>query len=360
MAMKVIVTLVILLPLLSAVLWTDRVVAQKVPRSSERFRVSFKAPKPKPLAFQISLYTANLQHGRNTAGVYDFANQAAILSTADLVGAQEVRPGDLPNWDRAFSSYGMNRAIYTPNSTKPNNAGDGQAIWYRANKLTILETYSHQLSDGFIGWDSSTNVDKRAVAVKVTFGFRTFVVVNTHLCWSRCADSSDDVFTGHSAQRVAQINELLAWISATFAGFDVVILGDMNLTPMFPKLPTGNQIDLFTASYVDLWQWGISSGRAFADWGDRDGDGNPDMPIDPILTRTSDTRRIDYIFLSAGASLLLERIELPDLRRPCSQNLSFDGGNYPSCWPDVVFQWDTPDDFGIRPSDHNWLKAVLR
>ena len=306
------------------------------------------------------MFSANLAHGRTTSGAFNYVNQAGILSVADIVTTQEASVGDLGSWDLAFAKEGLARASYFPNSSGPGNTGDGQAIWYRPCAVKVLETYSHQLSSGFIGWDGSTNVDKSAIAVKVSVSGKTFVVVNTHLCWSRCADSQADITTGYSQQRVAQINELLSWIDNTFAGLEVVIAGDMNLSPLFPKQSSGYQLDLFTASYSDLWQQGLTSNRAYADWGDRDANGVPDMPLDRILTRTSDTRRIDYFFLSRTASMLsLERIELPDLRVTCPHAL-VGGGSLPSCEPEVVQQWDIPEDFGIRPADHNWLKLVLR
>src|SRR5215475_2983281 len=184
---------------------------------------------------RVSLYTANLAHGRTTGGTLNFENQAAILSASDIVAAQEASIGDLSAWDDAFAKLGFARALYFPNSSGPKNTGDGQVIWYRTSAVTLLDTYSHQLSSGFIGWDGTTNVDKSAIAVKVSVGGRIFVVVDTHLCWSRCADSQGDITTGWSKQRVAQITELLNWIENTFGGFEVVIAGDMNLTPTFPK-----------------------------------------------------------------------------------------------------------------------------
>ena len=54
------------------------------------------------------MITANLQHGQNTSGGFDYAGQATLLaSLADVVNAQEVSPGDLPNWDAAFTTLGF-------------------------------------------------------------------------------------------------------------------------------------------------------------------------------------------------------------------------------------------------------------
>lgn len=309
------------------------------------------SPSPSPLA-SLAIYTANLAHGQGTDNIFDYDRQAAVLGTADIVAAQEASVGDLPNWDAGFASRGLVRALYYPNSSGPGNTGDGQAVWYRPSVITVTAIFTHDLSTGFISWDGSTNVDKSAVAVRVTAGDRQFVLVDTHLCWSRCADAQGSTY---SAQRVAQITELLSWINATFPGEDVVIAGDMNFAPDYPKQPTGLQIDLFTeAGFADLWQVGVGAGVAHSDWGDRDGDAQPDMPL--TNARTADTRRIDYFF--ARGTLAMQRIDLPEARLPCPQALVFDGA-YAQCTPTVVKLWDVPDDQGVRLSDHNWLKLTL-
>jgi endonuclease/exonuclease/phosphatase family metal-dependent hydrolase len=283
--------------------------------------------------------TANLQHGQNTASVFDYAGQAQVLaSLADVVSAQEVSPGDLPNWDAAFSSLGFNRTIYAENSAQMN---DGQVIWYRAAKVTVTATYSHKLSNGFIGFDGSTNVDKSAVAIDATIGDKRALIVDTHLCWSKCADSQADVDTGKSWQRDAQARELNTWI-ATLGYNTIVLAGDFDMTPTFPQYP------LF-ADYIDAWKLGLQQGTATAAWSDRNTDGLPDMPLGELTTRTHDTRRIDYVFLQGAVGLV--SIDLPDLRRPCAL---VDG----QC-PAVRQRWGITEDLGVRPSDHNWLRATV-
>ena len=285
------------------------------------------------------MITANLQHGQNTANVFDYAGQAQVLaSLADVIAAQEVSPGDLPNWDAAFSNLGFNRTPYVANSTQIN---DGQVIWYRASRLTVNNTYSHKLSIGFIGFDGSTSVDKSAVAIDVTVDDKRSLIVNTHLCWSKCADSLADVETGKSWQRDAQARELNTWIASL--GYNSIILaGDFDLTPAFPQYP------LF-ANYIDAWKLGLQLGTATAPWSDRDEDGLPDMPLGDLTTRTHDTRRIDYVFLQGAVGLI--SIDLPDLRQPCA----LVNGQCPA----VKQRWGITDDLGIRPSDHNWLRATV-
>jgi hypothetical protein len=283
--------------------------------------------------------TANLQHGQSTSGAYDYPGQATLLaSMADVVNAQEVSPGDLPNWDAVFTNLGFSRTPYVSNSTQIN---DGQVIWYRTAKVAVNNTYSRKLSDGFISFDGFTSVDKSAVAIDVTVGVKRALIVDTHLCWSKCADSTADIITGKSWQRDAQARELTSWIM-TLGQNNIILAGDFDMTPEFPQYP------LF-ADYIDAWRLGLQTGTATAPWSDRDDDGVSDMPLGDLTTRTHDTRRIDYAFLRGNLGLI--SIELPDLRKPCS----LVNGHCAA----VQQVWGITDDLGVRPSDHNWLRAIV-
>jgi endonuclease/exonuclease/phosphatase family metal-dependent hydrolase len=250
-----------------------------------------------------------------------------------------------------MTAAGFEEKVYRENDP---SQGDGPSIWVRNSTVTVNQTYFHDLSNGAVGHDGFTNVDKAAVAAKVTVAGRQFYVVNTHLCWSACADSQGSEF---SVTRVNQINELLNWISTTLTGgLDILIVGDMNFGPAYAKnsqtAPAGvtTQRGIFLADYDDLWEKGVNTGKATALWPDRNGNGVLDMPITIFdsggnNTRTHDTRRIDYFFLKKTASTLaLHNIDLPDLRAGCSG---------------VTLTWGTPDDLGVRPSDHNWMKLTL-
>ncbi len=140
--------------------------------------------------------------------------------------------------------------------------------------------------------------------------------------------------------------------------------------------PTGSAIDITTngtgsnfivatqfslfveAGYTNFWQSGIENSLATANWGDRDANSIPDMPLgfQTQTTRTHDSRTIDYI-IGKGTGYSLQSIDLPDLRATCSVALTT-GGNFKQC-PDVTTLIDFPDDQGVRPSDHNWLTATV-
>lgn len=297
-------------------------------------------------------YTANLQHGAGTDGVTNYSRQVSAMSDADLIGVQERTTGDT-GWDASLAAAGFSQAVYRENDP---SQGDGSAIWYNTSTVQKLNTFQHDLSEGAIGWDGSTNVDKSAVAAKVLISGKQFYFVVTHLAWSAGADSNGSTF---SAIRVAQIQELLTWVDTFATDGDVLIVGDMNFAPNYPKNPSGLQIDLLLANYTDLWARGINDGSAIANWGDRNSDGTLDMPIDYLLSGTHDTRRrIDFGFLRKTAQTLsFIAIELPDVRTNCSGALT----GTPAFCPDVeaAQRWGTPDDFGVRPSDHNWVKLTL-
>jgi exonuclease III len=284
--------------------------------------------------------------------VVNYTRQTRILTRdTDIIFLQERITGDT-GWNSGMSAEGFTEAVYRENDPSQQ---DGPSIWVRSSAVTVNATYQTDLSQGAIGWNGSTNVDKAAVAAKVTVAGRQFYVVNTHLCWSACADSDGSHF---SVTRVNQINTLLNWINTTLTGgLDVLIVGDMNFGPAYPKTsgstPVGitTQRGIFLVDYDDLWEKGINAGKATALWPDRNGDGVLDMPITVLdsggnNTRTHDTRRIDYAFLKKTAStLVLHNIDLPDLRAGCSG---------------VTQTWGIADDLGVRPSDHNWIKLILR
>ena len=107
-----------------------------------------------------------------------------------------------------------------------------------------------------------------------------------------------------------------------------------------------------------MWQTGLSNSLAEANWGDRDNNSIPDMPLG-LNTRTHDTRRIDYILYKPNSgSITLVKISVPDGRATCPQALVSTGDNYKSC-PSVTQQWDIPEDQGVRLSDHNWIWVEL-
>jgi len=320
----------------------------------------------------VTLYAANVNHGQGTDGSFNFSRQITSMSDADIIAVSE-RTTTEGGWDSPLSGNGMAQAVFMADPA----GGDGQALWVKSSTVTVDATYTHILTNSAnptsgsttFGWDGSTDCRRSVAAAKVTVATRQFYVVSVHLGPSRCNDSSG-VLT--SVMRESQMSDLTSWTTSTLTGgLPVIPIGDFNLTPDQAKSSGGSQIDLMTAGYTDLWAAGLSAGTATAAWGDRDANGTADMPVSSLGTRTHDTRaRIDYAFITTGSTgLALSSIDVPDVRAICSVALTNVQGNqctgcgstFKEC-PDVVaptFVWDVPEDQGVKPSDHNWVKVVL-
>lgn len=314
----------------------------------------------------FKVWNANVQHGIGTDGATDYARQSAILigSNSDIVFMQErstnsttsCAPCSDSSWNSTMT--GFTEVVYRENG----HGNDGPSIWLK-NGITLNNTYQTDLSSGAIGWDGSTNVDKSAVGIQITINGKTFYLFNTHLAWSAGADCNG---CQTSAIREGQINTLLAWINSIVGSNPNWILGgDMNLSPTMPKISGGFQIDLFTsAGLSSVRALGTANGYFTVNWGDRNSDSIPDNSV--TAPRTHDTREIDYIFTNNSATLFEPiAIDLPDLRATCPHALVA-GGAMPSCSPEVIGgpnvsgqQADTEDDFGVKPSDHNFLLATF-
>lgn len=393
---------------------------------------------------QVKLKAANLQHGTYTDGSFNFSGQAAILSAGgtDIVAAQEVSIGaDLTAWDSGFTTGGMTRAVFQAHWGSP---GDGNAIWYRSATTSVVQTFTHDLTNGVnptsgtstAGWNGQ-DPRRTIVATRFSHGGKQFDVVSVHLCAALCEDNSS---TNFASQRVDQINDLISWANSTLTGgLPRAFVGDFNFPVNYPRAPEhtltadaatdtitvtghgwangtpivfrtagtipaglatgdslyaaapvfyvrdvtantfkvsssqgGAAIDLTSAGtgsnfvaatqwglflengFTDLWQLGLANGTATANWGDRDENGQPDMPLDFQLTRSHDSRRIDFAF---GSGFSLVSFDVPDLRATCSVALTT-GGNFKQC-PDVTNLIDFPDDQGVEPSDHNFLTITV-
>lgn len=301
----------------------------------------------------FKVWTANVQHGEGTDSTTpNYTRQANVFtaSGAEVVCMQERTTGD-SSWNSPMS--GWTEEIYKENDP---TQGDGPSIWVK-NGITVNDRYQHDLSTNALGW-GGVNVDKAAVGVKLTISGKTFYIFNTHLAWSAGADC-DGCQT--SAIREAQIAELLSWINS-IVGSDKnwILVGDMNLSPTMPKISGGFQIDLFTnANLSSVRALGTANSYFTVNWGDRNSDSIIDNSVSSPITH--DTREIDYIFTNNFANLFRPTaIDMSDLRATCSTTFVNDGGSFPAC-PDVRVdqRTDRESDFGVRPSDHNWLMATF-
>jgi endonuclease/exonuclease/phosphatase family metal-dependent hydrolase len=122
-----------------------------------------------------------------------------------------------------------------------------------------------------------------------------------------------------SSVRAAQISALRNWASGT-AG-DNLVTGDFNAWPGASEI--GGMTSWCSDGWANAANWGLATAY-------------PDNPVHPVDTRTR-RARIDYVFYR-GANLVLRSAQVPDIR---------DLSRTP------VILLGTPDDRGVRPSDHN-------
>lgn len=163
----------------------------------------------------------------------------------------------------------------------------------------------------FVSTDAKYLSASRSVAqVKTIINGQVINFFGTHL-----DATTDDV-------RLTEINELKPWV-ATFSEKRIVA-GDFNGLG-----PTGPHITAMTADYFDSWAVSLASGTSQS---------YPDNP-ENSNTRTR-KNRIDYIFVSKGATTVVNRQSfISDTRDLFNLN--------------VQVLLTTTDDLGVRPSDHN-------
>jgi endonuclease/exonuclease/phosphatase family metal-dependent hydrolase len=235
----------------------------------------------------------NIHHGVGTDGVYDIDTIASWIARtgANVVSLNEVEK--YTGWGNEdqparFASLLRSRTGRTwyYNFAQRDGGTNGQGNLL----LTIFPIDSsadHQLS-----------YSRSVAQIRLTINGRTVNIFSTHLD----ADSS--------SRRTTQINELKSWAS-TFPE-QRIIAGDFNAWPSLAE------ISLMTSGHYDTWAVARANGTAVAYPGNEEGN-----------TRNS---RIDYIFQSKGATLLVVK---------ASQ----------------VF--DTRDSSGVAASDHKPLMTTF-
>lgn len=299
----------------------------------------------------VTVFTFNVQHGQGTDESFNYQRQIDAMSGADLIAVHE-RSGSETGWDTPMTNAGLVQAVYRANQI---GGSDGNAIWYKSSTVTVLNTYEVQLSVGAqTGW-SGTNVDKCAVIAKVQMEGQRFFFVSTHLCQAAGADSNGAIT---STIRENQITTLTDFIDHNLFGLDVVIAADFNYGPAYLLNGGGFQMDLFLRrGFSDLWRTGMTNGTATAPWADLDSAGGADQVVsDDIITH--DTRRIDSVYLkTVNRALTFTGIQVPDMRVTCSGALT----GSPLFCPDVAVgqRTGTVLDYGVRPTDHNPVKATF-
>ena len=241
----------------------------------------------------------NTAYGRGTDNIVDLNRQASWIANQqpDLISLNEVPPENVPQYVSMLQQRtGVTWYSHWVAISSGNNVGQ-----------QILSRYP------FVSTDLQYLSFTRSVAqVTVSIGGRTINLFSTHLS----PDSADWRYTQ------------LAQISSFMSGFSEqkVLVGDFNLSPNWSEYTT------MTSTNYDSWQEAFNVGTAIA---------YPDNPDG--RTRKG---RIDYINYSKSASgLRLIEVRMPDQRDLNNRNVVITVGN--------------SNDWGVRPSDHNFIMTTF-
>jgi len=238
----------------------------------------------------------NIQFGQGTDGVTNFDRIAAWLArmNPDVITLCEMPPDQIPTLVASLTQQ-SGRAWFTHFVPKAPGINEGNLI---------LSTYS------FSATDSKYLSYTRSIAqVTINVAGTNINFFATHL------DATS------SGLRQTEVQELLSWTSG-FAS-PKILSGDMNAANDTPEV-----LSLLNV-YRDSWVDALNQGTALA------------YPDNPVWLNTRTRRwRIDFILYSSDQTNFASRASnIPDTR---------DLSN-----PGVVTLLGTPDDKGVRPSDHN-------
>jgi len=238
----------------------------------------------------------NVQFGQGTDGVTDFDRIAVWLArmNPDIIALCEMPPDQIPTLVASLTQR-SGRAWFTYFVPKAPGINEGNLI---------LSTHSFSTTNSkFLSYTRSI------AQVTINVAGRNINFFATHL------DATS------SALRQTEVQELLGWTSG-FAG-PKVLAGDMNAANDTPEV-----LNLLNA-YRDSWVDALNQNAALA------------YPDNPVWLNTRTRRwRIDFILYSSDQSIFaVHGSNIPDLRDLSNTN--------------VVNLLGTPDDKGVRPSDHN-------
>jgi len=241
----------------------------------------------------------NVAYGRGTDNIVDLNRQATWMANTqvDLISLNEVPPGDTQVYVNLLQQKTGVTWYSHWMAIKPGDSVGQQIL----SRYPLVSTGGLYLSFG-----------RSVTQVRVSIGGKTVNFFSTHL--------SPDA----QAWRETQMAEMHNWM----AGFSEqrIVAGDYNLSPNWPDYLT------MTAPNYDAWAQAFSAGTAVS---------YPDNPEG--RTRKG---RIDYInYSKLATNLRLIETRMPDQRDLNNRNVVISVGN--------------SNDWGVRPSDHNFIIATF-
>jgi len=243
----------------------------------------------------------NIQFGQGTDGVTDFDRTAAWLArmNPDVIALCEMPPDKIPSLVGSLTQR-SGRAWFTHFVPKAPGINEGNLI---LSKYSFSATGSKYLS-----------YTRSIAQVTINVGGENINFFATHL------DATS------SALRQTEAQELLSWTSG-FAS-PRIVCGDMNAGNDTPEV-----ISILNV-YRDSWVDALNQGTALA------------YPDNPVWLNTRTRRwRIDFVLYSSDPTISARGSNIPDTRDLSNTH--------------VVTLLGTPDDKGVRPSDHNLVVTDL-
>ncbi len=245
---------------------------------------------------RLRVLSWNVAFGKGTDNVENFDRTATWLArmNPDVIGLCEMPREKIATLITLLSQK-TGRTWHSHFVPKYSSTSEGNLI---------LSTYSFSATNSrFLSY-------QRSIAqVTINVGGKNVNFFATHL------DHTS------SALRLTQAQELVSWVS----GFSAprIVVGDMNAGNDTPEI-----LRLLSA-YRDSWVDALNQGTARA------------YPDNAVWLNTRTRRwRIDFILYAGGADSLITRgSNIPDTRDLSNTN--------------VATRLGTPDDKGVRPSDHN-------
>lgn len=269
--------------------------------STASITITVITPPPTGSAVPLRVLSWNIEFGKGTDAILNYDRTATWIANLnpDLVALCEIPPDKVSTLVTLLSQK-TGRSWFSHFVPKYPGCPEGNLI---LSKYSFSSVGSRYLS-----------YERSVAQATLTIGGRTVNFFATHL------DHTS------SSLRYIQVGELLNYT----AGFPEarIVAGDFNGGP-----DTSEAIRM-TSSFYDSWSQAMGLGTATA---------YPDNPVG-IHTRTR-RGRIDYVFYSRGSSVVTKTTKIPDSRDLNNRN--------------VVTLLGTPDDYGVRPSDHNHMVANL-
>jgi len=290
---------------------TQTAVAKTAPNTSDE--TSASAPTPLQWGTELKVVSWNIQLGRGTDGrtdIYRTADSLARLNP-DLIGLTEVQAylgqdEDLRNLLTQMTGVTW-YSHYVPGC--PTICGGGNQILSKYPFVStdrLYFTYGVGQGDPSVA-QATINVNGRRVAFFTTH-------LDAETAWVRWEQGV----------------ELVNWLVTGGFPETYIVAGDFNT--YYGASPA--QIQALDPIFHDAWRVAVAQGLQSS---------YPDNPDG--RTRRA---RIDYVFYTMyDPRLVLTRAQVPDSR------------DFYSPYPVVQFLGN-PDDYGVRPSDHNQVVATFQ